>query len=590
VPELLRRAKLNLQDSGVHAFMMGILEFFDDFTVTLCVKRIENAEYLEKAKAQLLDEAVHKESIEELSNVAKALLETPATERQRMINQMNAWLYARELERMNDQEKDGLNEAQEQYLADLRDMHQCFIGSPNIEEMPSSMAFEHVKASKRVRDFELGFGFYKRTRELERLLGYMKRVDSTQLDPAHLDDLIKVNQYVEQLMADIEICQEQFAKLKEKKKGSPVGPDGKKLFSEEEQKLLESLQFEFDDETEMPPMSLLRGDAHKTPNFTHFDKRVNRLCKLLFPGMEPQRRKELVEELFVYEFVRGYLPCELTPTEAGVLEQISKEKPRILPSELTDQWPKKVADLRGKESEGPRIGFGLPPLFCSLDEAVNRLGTALLVTDAARQNVVANVNGVLTFLWAALAAKDSTLTEDSDDFTTILFWGMVLGMAVFMNYVPMYLLHREGESPNRPAKRPGAEGLPRLREAPETLEDVITPRGRGNNEMHDDHRQLSETRFEKELSVEVNPPNPYSARQTRPTHNDVPNLKDEQSSEETSMDSYEVEESVESDEDRGRESMMSRDRVSRLTYLPLDLSELSDTVDPYAPRQIQSME
>ncbi|MDR6537052.1 hypothetical protein [Variovorax soli] len=530
LPEVLLAASLNLKDSGIHGSTNGGLEIGDDLVMPSIAKLLERRTYLREAKEQLQDESIHKKYIEVLSTFAKKLLMTPAAERQQMINELNVELYVQELQRMEGQEYDSLDEPHKQYLEQLRKLEPAFSDSPEISKWGA------------LREFEKGLGIYSRSREMRR----MNRVNFDQLDKTQRN-------YLMQLRDDVDAQREQFDRLtqlkemhslylevltdpdsagreerlemlKEKRKDSPVQTDGQMQFGEKEQKLLESLRYEFDDKTELPPMSLLRdAAAYRAPDFTRLDKRIDRLCKRLSPEMERRSRQELVEELFVYEFMRAYLPCRLTAVETEVLTKLFDEKPR-LGSGLTKEWLNEVDERRRKDMEGPRIQLGFLP---STGNFIDSLGRMFLVTNAARQGVFAGVVGLLTALWAALEAEHSTLTEDSNDITRILFWNLMLGTVIYLHYWALYLVHREGESSERQVQRPGAQGdFPRARKEPETFKDVITPRGRGNDikvKEYDDNRGISEGLSSEGLSSEgvsssdedLGPPDPYSARRTR---------------------------------------------------------------------------
>ena len=600
LPEALLAASLNLKDSVFHSAFNAIpLEWADDLVVATIVKRTEKETYLRDKKNQLGDEAAHKEYIERLSGFAKNLLMTPAADRQESINRINTELYAEEFQRMK-KEEHSLDEPHKQYLEQLKILEPAFSENPDISKWGT------------LREFEKELGIYSRPRELARMdRGNPEQLNDTQrtyLD--HLRDDVDAqrvefnrltqldemhHQYLEVLRdPDPARRGERLENLKEKKRDSPVGPDGQIQFGEKEKKRLESLRHEFEDSSTLPPMYLLRDAAYRTPDFTRLDKRANSLCQRLSPGTKKKERQKVVEELFVYEFVRAYLPCRPTALENDVLNKLLDEKPR-LPSDFTKKWLDEVEVQRDKDMEGPRIQLGFLP---STGNFIDSVGRTFLVTNPARQSVFGAVIGLLTALGAALEAAHSNLTEDSHDITRIVFWNLMLGMIIYTCYWALYLVHREGESSERRVQRPGAQGdFPLVRKEPETLKDVITPRGR-ENEIKDTKRN-DRASISEGLSSRMLPPpglenegaeplDPYTARNVRRSN-------DEQSSEEEPMDNYEGAESSEEDETRAATYNRAAqiERVTRLTHLPLDLSELSDpsdSLDSNAARQIQSME
>jgi hypothetical protein len=165
--ELFASAQINIQDSLVHAAVIGILEFLDDVVVASIMRYLERKEYFARANhANLADEAAHKQYILKLTNFAKVLLNVPAKDRQKLIDERNFQLYQREIERLTSLPGQ-LDAVHANYLADIQDE---FKKRPALEALwarnPKTLTAEEMQS---LRDLEYQLGVYKQSRDLERV-------------------------------------------------------------------------------------------------------------------------------------------------------------------------------------------------------------------------------------------------------------------------------------------------------------------------------------------------------------------------------------------------------------------------------------
>jgi hypothetical protein len=223
---------------------------------------------------------------------------------------------------------------------------------------------------------------------------------------------------------------------------------------------------------------------------------------LLHADLTTKQREDIVEELFVYEFVRVHLPgARLTSVEQEVLASVAKEKSKALPSELLKQLNEDVAEKRRQETEGIRIGLGfLPANVSSMTEAVERLGRQLLVTNAARLSAIGSVYALLVLMDRLMGDR----VNDSDENTQLTIWNLMAGFGIFIVYWALVMTHSEGPGG---VYRPGAERttLPPLQER-RTPEDPFTPR---TERYEPDDRGISETEPDSEAVSDTDSESTY---------------------------------------------------------------------------------
>lgn len=233
-------------------------------------------------------------------------------------------------------------------------------------------------------------------------------------------------------------------------------------------------------------MSSLGTKIQDTRDFTSFDRVIDRKLRR-HPELrgDEKTRQQIVQEEFVYEFQRLYLPLPiLTRIEEDSLASIRKEEPDILPSQLTQKWVERIAQKRADDTEGVRIRLTfLPASVPSWRDVIQRLERSILVTDTARQN--------LWFILMALLICLDGLLEDSDETTRMVLGNLMAGMIIQALYPLLILNHSEGASPEQPVERPGAQGLSSIVENPRKMAELTTPRGAGPQTRRDD-RNYSE--------------------------------------------------------------------------------------------------
>jgi hypothetical protein len=446
-PELFASAQINIQDSLVHAAVNGILEFLDDVVVASIMRYLERKEYFAKAKLNIADEAAHKHYVLELTKFAEELLGVPPKDRRRLIDEKNVQLYQREIERLTGLPGQ-LDTVHAQYLVDIQDE---FKKRPALKELwardPKTFTAEEMQS---LRELEFQLGVYKKSRDLERV-----RLISDKLDDKH-------KKILQALEKDVGAQIGMWLKLREKQERQGL--------SHTEKKNLMHLQYEFENDSKpsrLPPMSSLWSDA-RVPDFTCFDEKIMKTCEQLYAHFPEEIHQALKKELYVYEFVRAYLPLPLTPVEQAVVDSIGQRERQVNPSEFLGMWPKEVEEQRLRDSARPRFKLGVVSMGANFLEQFCR---KMWLTNAARQIVFGFVLGGLILM--------SPLLEGMDDFTQIVLANMIVAMLVMMAYPMLYMMHNEGMSRSRPVQGPGARGiLPPLQEdAPEAIEDVNTPRG-----------------------------------------------------------------------------------------------------------------
>jgi hypothetical protein len=467
-----------------NAVMWAGVEVADGVVLPTILRWIQTREYRKKEALNMQDEATHSEYIGELTDLAKELLDTPREERQEKIDKKNLELYQQEFKRMN-LDKGQLDEVHQQYRESLRKELWVYQRTKTMREMWGALSKDpncySAEQLARLKDIETALGVYKKTRELDRL----KSLDADRIDEAQSRDLAELQKEVDRYKK----------KWQELPRADSIG------LSAEEQELLKVLVHEFSSDTELKlprlrPISSLQSDVKKTRDFTRFAQAIRHTCRL-HTDLTTKQRKEIVEELFVYEFVRVHLPgARLTSVEQEVLASIAKEKPKTLPSELLKQLNEDVAEKRRQETEGIRIGLGfLPAHVSSIMEAVERLCRQLLVTNAARQSAFAFVVALLVLMNDLMGDK----VNDRDENTQLTIWNLMAGFGIFIVYWALIMSHSEGARGGG-TYRPGAEGtLPPLQE-PQTPEDLYTPRieryepdDRGISETEPDSDAVSET-------------------------------------------------------------------------------------------------
>ena len=438
---------------------------------------------------------------DELSAFAKDLLNTPAGERQKKIDLKNLELYQQELERIELLDRNEIDDAHQKYLHNLHKELQAYFQAQAVERAWSALSTAPDCLSNtqldQLRDYEINLGIYKKTRELKR----MQRIED--LNPLQLNEEQKQN--LANLGDEAARDFENFTELMCKDWGE---------LSDEAKNRLKNLEYEFDDNTQLKtpvlrPISDLQIGILNAPDFTRFDRVAQAACRFRDAGaLTKEEREQIVQELFVYEFVRTYLPLPmLTSLEDKVMAAVSREKPHILPSELMQTLASQVAEKRSEATAPLRIRLDFfPRSGTSWIETWERIGRQALITNAARQNAVATAVGAVRPLM-------SFLPQGSDENTQFAIGNLMAASAIALAYSGLILGHMEGASPGRPIERPGAQGLRRLRKELDVPEEVTTPRGRNPGQQASDDRNLSEAgEFElSEIRVDLDSPQVQNA-------------------------------------------------------------------------------
>lgn len=471
-------AVLDLDACMVNAAICAVVEISDDLILPLILRWIETRKYRKKEALNMDVEAAHSEYIGELIALAKELLKTPRNERQQKIDALNLDLYRREHKRLTRlKDEHPLDDAHQQYLDSLHKELLVYQQTKVVREMWEALRNDpncyRAHQLSQLKSAEVALGIYRKTRELDRL----KRLDADWIDTEQRRDLADLQDQVDR---DLE-------------KWNELAPADQRMLNDDEKELLRQLASEFASASDIDlkpvrlrPIPSLQPDAQKAPDFTRFAQKIRNTCRS-HTDLTPKERTEIVEELYMHEFVRHHLPGKLTNVEQKVVASIGEENPKILPSELFEQLQKDVAEERRKATEGIRLGLGfLPANVSSLMEAVRHGARQLLVTNAARQSALGSVYAFLLLLAALMG--DSI--KHTDDNTQLTVGNLAAGFGIFMVYWALIMMHSEG-APGGGVYRPGAESttLPPLpgRQAPE---DLYTPR---TVRYEPDDRGISET-------------------------------------------------------------------------------------------------
>jgi hypothetical protein len=482
-------AALDVPASLGNAVMWAVVEVGDGVVLPTILRWIQTREYRKKEALDMQDEAAHSEYIGELTALAKELLTTPLEERQRKIDHKNLELYRREFKRMTDLDKDQLGETHQQYLESLRKELLVYQQTKILGQMWEALSKDpncySAEQLAHLKTIEIALGVYTKTRELDRL----KSLDVGRIDEEQSRDLAALQDQVDR---DLE-------------KWNELSRADQSHLNEDDKELLKQLAREFRDTELKParlrPISALQSDVQNTPDFTRFAQMIKNTC-LLHADLTTKQREDIVEELFVYEFVRVHLPgARLTSVEQEVLASVAKEKSKALPSELLKQLNEDVAEKRRQETEGIRIGLGfLPANVSSMTEAVERLGRQLLVTNAARLSAIGSVYALLVLMDRLMGDR----VNDSDENTQLTIWNLMAGFGIFVVYWALVMKHSEGPGG---VYRPGAERttLPPLQER-RTPEDPFTPR---TERYEPDDRGISETEPDSEAVSDTDSESTY---------------------------------------------------------------------------------
>ncbi|NDZ15788.1 hypothetical protein C7T35_36740 [Variovorax sp. WS11] len=532
-PELIAAAQWNFSDSAAHSLVNGSLEFKDDLVLPSWLKFFENRKYLLKEARNIQDETVHAQYMNELGEFARNLLLVPPDRRQQLISKFNLDLYQRELKRMQRQDRKKLDDAHKQYLDNiLKELH-LYEKTGRLQGLLRQTDLSGAEIEQ-IRGLEQDLGVYRKIIELRRMNINKNKLDDAQLN--YLEnlrlDVERDRRLLKQLEREIlkgykerirlakagevnEISNELSSfnaralsnshesddGLEESHDGleeSDGGPEESDEFKELDEpdtvellNTIENLRHELDDQIDLRParlrpMSSLGTDIQDTRDFTTFDRAIDRKLRR-HPELkeDEEKRQQIVQEKFVYEFQRLYLPLPIvTRVEKDTLASIRKEEPGILPSQLTQKWIERTAQKRADDTEGVRIRLTfLPTSVPSWRDVIQRLERPILVTDTARQNV--------WFILLALLFVLSDLLKDSDETTQSVLGNLIAGMIIQALYPLLILVHTEGASPEQLVERPGAQGLSSIVENPRKMEEVTTPRGAGPQTLRDD-RDYSE--------------------------------------------------------------------------------------------------
>ncbi|WP_162573933.1 hypothetical protein [Variovorax sp. PBL-H6] len=476
-------AALHLPHSLGHSVTNSLLEIEDDLVFGAF------ARWFGRARADtssIQEEGFHARYIEELSTFAKELLDTPAEQREQLINSKNFDLYGREIQRLDDAGEDALDDAQKQYLKRLRRELDVYKKTKTLDRQWLSLdldcnifSFEELEG---MANTERELGVYRKTRELDRL----QKLAPNQFKTS------RQMEYLAALETDVEKDEEELKQIEQP--GQPISLEEEVQKTERRAHLLSARDRPDPLHPRLRPIPSLKRDAQKTPDFTCFDQMIRQTTGLLAnaQALTHQTRDQIVQEIFVDAFLRAYFPGVLTPVEFAVLASLDNEDSKTVPSERKQTFVQEVAETRREASDGYRVhaefrSFG----EMSWTELFESFGRQLLLTDAGRQNVFANVVGTSILL-------DPWVQQNFDERTQLLIGGLIVGICIFVVYAPLYLLHTEGASPGRRVERPGGQGgFPPLRRE-EELREVLTPRTDGRNMTRRDERAISEAMTEYE--------------------------------------------------------------------------------------------
>lgn len=412
---------------------------------------------------------------DELNIFAEDLLNTPAGERRKKIDAKNLELYRQEIQRIELLDRNEISVAHEEYLHNLKKEFQTYLQAQAVERAWSALSvapdcLSHTQLDQ-LRGYEINLGIYTKTRELKRMQKMENLLDEEQ------------KQYLAILGQAVALDLDNYRKL--------TYEDWSELSGEAKNRL-KRLEYELNSHAQLKPPALrpisdLQVDGTDAPDFTRFDRVAEAACRFRDAGaLTKEEREQIVQELFVYEFVRTHLPLpRLTPLEDKVMASIFKENPHILPVEFMQTLGSQVAEKRSGAAEPLRIRLGFFPwIGTTWIEAWERIARQALITNAARQNAFATAVG-------AVGALMSLLPQGSDDNTQLAVGSLIAAFAISLVYPGLILGHTEGASPGRPIERPGAWGLGALRNEPQVPEEVTTPRGNQGHQASDD-RNLSE--------------------------------------------------------------------------------------------------
>ncbi|WP_068676318.1 MULTISPECIES: hypothetical protein [unclassified Variovorax] len=488
-------AELNVSHSLGHSVTNSLLEIKDDLVFGAFARWFGRDS---SDNFSIQEEGVHARYIEELSAFAKQLLDTPAEQRQQMINTKNFELYGREIQRLEDAGEDGLDGAHKQYLTCLRRELDVYKKTKTLDRQWLSLSLDrNIFSFEELQDLaktERELGVYRKARELDRLRGLA--LDRPQTE--------RQMEYLAALETEVEKDEEELKRIEQS--GSPISLEEEVKKTERRAHLLSARDRDPSPlHARLRPIPSLESDVQKTPDFTCFDRMIRETTSLLAraQALTLQTRGQIVQEIFVDAFLRAYFPGVRTPVELAVLASLNNEDSKTVPSERKQTFVQEVAEARREASDGYRVhaefrSFG----EMSWAELFESLGRQLLLTDAARQNVFANVVGTSMLL-------DDWVQQNFDERTQLLIGGLVLGICIFVVYAPLYLLHTEGASPERRVDRPGAQGgFPPLRRE-EELREVLTPRPDGAHTMRTDERAISEAQTEYEPDSDSSSNNDY---------------------------------------------------------------------------------
>lgn len=490
--EALAAAKFDWWQSTTHSTGNAIVEFLDDLILPYLAMYAQNRSYRLEFASDMRDEVIHKKYIEELTIFGKDLIKRPASERQKLIDKLNYSLYERELERLTPL-RDKLDDERKLYLNSLQQEFLLFHNTIKLTNLWASWDVNRdaldLKDLDYLTDLEWQLGVYKKPRELARL-EYLEGLDPTPLDDAQIERLTG-------LRLDIE---KEFHELQALLEESDDELDA------DDRKRIESLQYQFSENNNLNPPTmrpigvLMSGATRKVPDFSQFDEEIDRECRRRAPSFNKQKRKIVQEELYVFQFLKTYLPQISTPLEEKVRASI-EEKRCILPMRGVKDMVLEVEIKRREDTEGLRLR--LQP-FSRPESWAEAIGRKILVTNAARQSAFATVI-------EALVALSFAIPEDGDDTTQAYVANAIVAFVILMCYMPLILTHMEGASPGRPVRRPGAQSLPRVREHHGEVDSPFTPRerkgdaGKGEAENGDEQKSGVPKKDERDLSEALDP-------------------------------------------------------------------------------------
>lgn len=465
----LAAARFDHGQSLGHAGLNAFLEVGDDLVVPTIVRFLENKAYAQREGRNIRDEAVHKQYIKDLTQFAHGLLaEDDPEARQNSIDKKNLELYEQEIKRLREQ-SDPLDGTHQGYLLNLQTELQLYLDAQKLRVMYGTLNQGEKVDEGELRNLENRTGVYTKARELARM---KDKIQKGIIDPQD-EKFLKLEEEVAKITNRLHA-------LKSKK---IVANDRDAMKDLENELIIHDA-----DEilpSRLPPISTLTlGSSNNIArNFASLDKDIAGIIRKRHTPLNKTDHERVVKELFVYEFVKTYLPLPIF-TELEHQTIISNKKKGILPIESLQSLHAEIEARRLEATEGPRIKVHAAPWLDTAD-ATKRLARSMLLSDGSRQSVFLGAVGFFVFMsgWLAEWSKEGE-TE------AVILPNLLVATATVVGYMALYLAHVEGARSGR-VERPGFQAhFPPIREQEQT--ELLTPRPHNPEEEQSDRRAISE--------------------------------------------------------------------------------------------------